>query len=118
MLFAQPRQDLRVTATQRIEVVPERREDDHIGVFQATVDRHDHVAEAFYRFAIRADQARFERRCQAVAQLFAVTQAGHMEKILGLHEGVSENPVDGQDADAPQGRGDVLRHNSTFVLFL
>jgi hypothetical protein len=41
-----------------------------------------------------------------------------MEKILGLHEGVSENPVDCQDADAPQGRGDLLGHNSTFVLFL
>ena len=118
MLFTQPRQDLGITAAQRVEIVPERREDDHIGVFQAAVDRHDYIAEAFYRFAIRADQARFERRRQAMAQLFAITQAGHMEKILGLHEGVSENPVNGQDADAPQGRGDVLGHNSTFVLFL
>jgi hypothetical protein len=41
-----------------------------------------------------------------------------MEKILGLHEGEGENLVDRQDADAPQGRGDLLGHNSTFVLFL
>jgi hypothetical protein len=41
-----------------------------------------------------------------------------MEEILGLHESGCENPVDRQDADAPQGRGDVLGHNSTFVLFL
>ncbi|ANI56535.1 hypothetical protein PDR5_48050 [Pseudomonas sp. DR 5-09] len=32
-----------------------------------------------------------------------------------MHESGSENPVDRQDADAPQGRGDVLGHNSTFV---
>ncbi|ANI58480.1 hypothetical protein PGR6_09070 [Pseudomonas sp. GR 6-02] len=39
-----------------------------------------------------------------------------MEEILGLHEGGSENPVDSQDADAPQGLGGLVRHNSTLFL--
>ena len=116
MLLAQPRQDLWITLAEGFEVVPEGGKDDDVGIFQAAVHRHDHVAEAVHRFAVGTDQSRFERRCQAVAQLFAVTQAGQVEKILGLHEGGSENPVDSQDADAPQGRGGSVRHNSTLFL--
>ncbi|MNI52663.1 hypothetical protein D3C73_1074630 [compost metagenome] len=116
MLLAQPGQDLRVTFAEVVEIVPERGKNDDVGVFQSAIHRNHHIAEGVDRFAIGADQAGFERRCQALAQLFAVAQAGEVEEILGLHEGGSENPVDGQDADAPQGRGGLVRHNSTLFL--
>ena len=111
VLFAQPRQHLRVARTQGIEVIPEGRQHDDVGVFQAAVYRHDHITEAAHRLPVGADQARFERGSQAQALLFAVTQAGEVEEILGLHEGGSEHPINGQNADAPQGRGDLVRHN-------
>ncbi len=41
----------------------------------------------FTGLPVGADQARFERRGQAQAQLFAIAQAGQVEEILGLHEG-------------------------------
>ena len=87
MLFAQPRQDLRVALAQGVKIVPKGREDDDVGVFQATVDGQHHIAEAADGLAIRADQACFEGRAQALAQLFAMTQAGEMKKVLGLHQG-------------------------------
>ncbi len=116
VLGTQPGQYLWITLAQGVEVVPERREDDHVSVFQRAVHGHDHIAEAANRLAIGADQAGFEGRGQALAQLFAVAQACQMEEILGLHEGGSENPVDGQDADAPQGRGGLVRHNSIVLI--
>ncbi|MNP11002.1 hypothetical protein D3C76_1031700 [compost metagenome] len=116
VLFAQPGQDLGITLAEGGEIIPEGRQDDDVGIFQSAVHRHDHVAEAVHRFAIGADQPGFKRRGQAVAQLFAIAQAGQVEKILGLHEGGGEDPVDCQDADAPQGRGGVHRHSSSLFL--
>src|SRR3546814_2240386 len=46
MLFPQPGQDLWITLAEGGEIIPKGREDDHIGIFQAAVHRHDHVAEA------------------------------------------------------------------------
>lgn len=116
MLLAQPGQYLWITFAQGIEIVPEGGDDNDVGIFQTTVYRDLHIAECVDRLAVGADQACFERGSQAVAELFAVAQAGEVEEILGLHEGGSENPVDGQDADAPQGRGGLVRHNSTLFL--
>ena len=87
VLFAQPGQHLRVTRAQGVEIIPEGREHDDVGVFEAAVHRHDHITEAAHRLPVRADQARFECRGQAQALLFAVTQAGEVKEILGLHEG-------------------------------
>lgn len=39
------------------------------------------------RLSIGADQARFKPWRQAQALLLAVTQAGEVEEVLGLHEG-------------------------------
>jgi hypothetical protein len=87
VLFAQPWQHLRIARAQGVEVIPEGRQHDDVGVFQAAVHWHDHITEAAYRLPVGADQARFKRRGQAQALLFAVTQAGEVEEILGLHEG-------------------------------
>ena len=111
MLFAQPRQYLWITLHEVVEIVPERREDDDIGIVQAAVDRQLDIAEAVHGLAVRAHQANFEHGLQAQAQLLAVTQAGEVEEILGLHQGRSEHLVNGQDADAPQRRGGLGKHH-------
>lgn len=87
MLLTQPWQDLRVAFAQGVEVIPEGWEHNDVGVFQAAVHRHDHIAEATYRLPVGADKAGFKGWREAQALLFAVTQAGEVEKILGLHEG-------------------------------
>ena len=54
--------------------------------YQGAIDRNQHVTEAAHRLAVGANQMNFEGWCQAQALLFAVTQAGHVEEILGLHQ--------------------------------
>ncbi|MNF86883.1 hypothetical protein D3C84_693340 [compost metagenome] len=114
VLLAQPWQHLWITLAQGVEIVPEGREDDDVSVFQAAIHRHQHIAEAVDGFTVGADHAGFESGSQAMTLLFAVAQAGQVEEILGLHEGVGKNPVDSQDTDTPQGRGGLDRHNSIY----
>ncbi len=90
---------------ERIEVIPEGGQDDHVGkASRAPSTGIIHVAEAAHRLAVRADQANVERGGQAQAELLAITQAGHVEKILGLHQGGGKYAFGGQDADALEGR--------------
>ncbi len=105
MLLAEPGRDLRVAGRERVEVGPERRQDDRIGIFQCAVDRDLGAAEARDRIAVGAHQPRFERWGERAAQLPGQTQTGHMKEILGLHESRSEYAFGCQDADATQGMG-------------
>ena len=67
MLFTQPWEHLWITLQQVVEVVPVGREDDDVGVVQATVDRKLHIAEAVHRLAVGAHQADLEHGLQAQA---------------------------------------------------
>ncbi|MCY1543231.1 hypothetical protein D9M68_790380 [compost metagenome] len=87
-----------------VEVIPEGGQDDHVGGVEAAVDRDHDIAEAAYRLAVRADQVDLESRRRAESLLFAVAQAGHVEEVLGLHQGRGEYPFGGENADAAQGR--------------
>ncbi|MCY1177041.1 hypothetical protein D3C81_1314340 [compost metagenome] len=108
---------MRVALAQRVEIFPERRQDDHVGVFQFAVDRQYHLAEAAHRLAVRADQAGFEYRLEAQAHLLAIAQAGQVEKILGLGKGRSEDLIGRQDADASQRRGVRGKHHFFILIW-
>jgi len=100
MAFSQPAGDLRVARAERVEIAPERRQDQHVGIVQRAIHGNAGSAEGAHRTAVRADQAGFECRFEVKAELAAVAQASHMEKVLGLHERRGENPFGGQYADA------------------
>jgi len=68
--------------------------------------------------AVRADQANVEAGAQAQPLLFAMTQAGHVEIILGLHQGRSEYAVGGEDVHGMQrAMGGGERHGWAVLLF-
>ena len=45
-----------------------------------------------------------------------MTQAGELEEIFGLHQCRGKNPIDSQYADAPQGRGEMSRHDLIILI--
>src|SRR3990167_8840913 len=100
----EPAEHLGMALAEGVEVVPEGRQDNHIGGVEAAVDRDHDVAEAAHRLAVRADQANLEGFGQTESLLLAVTQAGHVEEVLGLHQGRGKYPFGGENADAAQGR--------------
>jgi len=118
MLFAQPGQYLRIALAEGVEIVTEGRQDNDVAILQAAVHREHHIAEAGGRFAVGADQACLESGGQALSQLLAVTQAGEVKEILGMHQGRRENPIDGQNADTPQRRGELIRHRHILIILI
>ena len=108
--FAQPAEYLGVALAEGVEVVPEGRQDDDIGAVQGAIHRHAHIAEAVNWQTVRADQVDLEGRRQAHTLLFAIAQAGHMEEVLGLHQGRGEYAIGGENADAAQGCSWLNRH--------
>ncbi|MCY1309649.1 hypothetical protein D9M70_597650 [compost metagenome] len=111
MLGAQPVEDLGVASAQLLKVAPVGRQDDDVGIFQGAVHGQRHFAEAAHRLAVGADQAGGERGLRALAQLARMAQAGHVEEVLGLHQGEGEGAFDGKDADALQRAGGLGRHD-------
>ncbi|MNF63805.1 hypothetical protein D3C84_455170 [compost metagenome] len=113
--FAQPVADLWMARAQGIEVAPEGREYDDLCVVQRAVDGDAHLAEACHRQAVRAHQAGLEGRREAFALQLAEAQAGHVEEVLGLHQGGGEYAFDGKDADLSKGGGLRIAHELVLI---
>ena len=102
--------------TERVEIAPEGGQDHDIAGGEGTVDGDAVAAEAAYRLAVGAEDAGAEGRLETEALLLAVAQAGHVEEVLGLHQGRGEDAVDGDDADMFQHRSGLSAHGFLSLL--
>ena len=83
---------MRVARTERVEIAPERRQDQHVGIVQRAIHGNAGSAEGAHRTAVRADRAGFECRFELKAELAAVAQASHMEKSLACMSVEAKTP--------------------------
>ena len=106
MLGLKPGDDVRIALEHLVKIAPEGREHDQLWAecTERGVGSDAILAEAGHGQGIRGNDRGAKAGGQSLASAPAVAQTGHMEKILGLHQGRGDDAVSGKYGYLAQGR--------------